>query len=155
VLKRMLDQKTPMSVLFVDQNRSFRRFVRSQGQPYREPRSIRELEADCSDLFGHWNSAGSISGIELSELDLADKKAAVHALFLSIGHFLRARTSTHPFYLVVDEGWDVMRADPVLVQKAFRENRKLNGAVIVITQSLEDFLRDENGQSIFQNAPIR
>jgi hypothetical protein len=41
------------------------------------------------------------------------------------------------------------------VQRAFREYRKLNGAVVAITQSLSDFLSTENGQSIFQNAPIR
>ena len=48
-----------------------------------------------------------------------------------------------------------MRHSPDLIQRAFREYRKLNGAVIAITQSLGDFLSDESGQSIFQNAPIR
>ncbi len=155
VLKRMIDQGCPMSVLFVDHNRSFRRIVRSKGEPYLEPRSVAELEAGVAGLFNHWREPGTLSGIELSDLDLTDKKAAIHSLLSRVETFLRYRDTTHPLYLVLDECWNFMRDEPVLVQRAFREFRKLNGAVIAITQSLHDFLTDESGQSIFQNAPIR
>ena len=88
-------------------------------------------------------------------MDLVEKKAAIHTLLSRFETFLRYRRSTHPVYLVLDECWNFMRDEPVLVQRAFREFRKLNGAVVAITQSLADFLTDESGQSIFQNAPIR
>ncbi|MCC7441306.1 MAG: hypothetical protein IT285_06725 [Bdellovibrionales bacterium] len=156
ILKRLLDENTPMSVLFVDHNRSFKRFVRARGAgAYLEPGSQDSLAAACRELRSRWNEAGSISGIELSDLDLADQKAGAHRLLSEVEAFLRSRTSTHPFYLVLDECWNLMRDNPVVVQRAFREYRKLNGAVVAITQSLSDFLTDESGQSIFQNAPIR
>jgi hypothetical protein len=56
---------------------------------------------------------------------------------------------------VLDECWNFLRDEPLLVQRAFREFRKLNGAAVAITQSLSDFLTDESGRSILQNAPVR
>jgi type IV secretory pathway VirB4 component len=96
-----------------------------------------------------------MTGIELSDLQLSEKKAATHEVLSRIESFLRARNTTHPIYIVLDECWNFMRDEPVLVQRAFREFRKLNGAAVAITQSLSDFLSDQSGQSIFQNAPIR
>ena len=155
VLKRLLSPETPMSVLFVDHNRSFRRLVRSVKGPYLEPQSLVELLQSWRPLENQWDTPLTLSGIELSDLPIREKKEAIHALLSQVESFLRQRDSLHPFYLVLDECWNFMRDEPVLVQRAFREFRKLNGAVVAITQSLGDFLSDESGQSIFQNAPIR
>ena len=155
VLKRMVEQGSPMSVLFVDHNRSFRRLIRNLGGKYCEPKTLDDLTADSSELFKHLNQVGTTVGIELSDLDLDEKKGAVHLLLSKIETFLRLRDTSHPVYIVLDECWNFLRDNPLLVQRAFREFRKLNGAVIAITQSLFDFLTDESGQSIFQNAPVR
>ncbi|MBY0472101.1 hypothetical protein K2X30_13120 [bacterium] len=155
VLKRMLEAGTPMSVLFVDHNRSFRRIVRSRNAPYIEPESLQECREQIERVFESLDSAGNMAGIELSDLNLAEKQLASRDLLGRFEAFLRKRTTTFPIYLVLDECWNFLRDEPVLVQRAFREFRKLNGAAVAITQSLADFLTDQSGQSIFQNAPIR
>lgn len=156
VLKRLLEsQETPMSVLFLDHNRSFRRFVNEFGGSYAEPESLKELAGRHKGVIHGLNQPGVVAGIELSDLPLSEKKKAAHFVLNQIEFFLKTRNTTHPVYLVLDECWNFMRDEPVMVQRAFREFRKLNGAAIAITQSLSDFLTDESGQSIFQNAPIR
>ncbi|MGK5088285.1 DUF87 domain-containing protein [Bdellovibrionota bacterium FG-2] len=153
MLQRMIEAKTPMSVLFLDHNRSFRRLVHSQGGVYLEPKKLSELI--LTPIFERLEYAGAMTGLELSDLSLTDKKEAARKVLHGIEHFLRNRRSIHPVYVVFDECWNFLRDEPVLVQRAFREFRKLNGAAIAITQSLTDFLRDESGSSVFQNAPIR
>lgn len=155
VLRRLIESGSPMSVLFVDHNRSFRRSVLSSGSRYFEPVNLAEVQKGVQSLLLGLNRAGATVGIELSDLALAEKKEAAYLLLSSVENFLRTRDSLHPVYLVLDECWNFLRDEPVLVQRAFREFRKLNGAVVAITQSLSDFLRDESGTSILQNAPIR
>lgn len=155
VLKRMVEAGTPMSVLFVDHHRSFQRLVRQAHGVYVEPQDLPDLESVLPVITATLNSPGVISGVELSDLSLSEKKTATHSLLSSIEAFLKKRRSTHPVYVVLDECWNFLRDEPILVQRAFREFRKLNGAAVAITQSLSDFLTDESGQSIFQNAPIR
>ncbi len=155
ILKRMIEDGVPMSVLFVDHNRSFRRLVKGSEGPYFEPRSMKEITGLTDPLFDILDRQGSMAGIELSDLNIDEKRAAAYELLSRIETFLRFRESTHTVYVVLDECWNFMRDEPVLVQRAFREFRKLNGATIAITQSLSDFLTDQSGQSIFQNAPIR
>ena len=155
VLRRMIAEGTPMSVLFIDHNRSFRRMVRSTGGHYLETDCPRTLQNQIHPLMHSLNKVGAISGVELSDFGITEKKEITHFLLSNVEQFLRTRDTTHPVYLVLDECWNFMRDEPVLVQRAFREFRKLNGAVIAITQSLSDFLADESGQSICQNAPIR
>ena len=154
-LKRLLDQGLRASVLFLDHNRSFRRLVRSTEYSYYEPSTPGLLSSYLDHLFLALEHPGAMVGLELSELSLSDKKAAAREVLLKVSEFLRKRQSTHVVYIVLDECWNFLRDEPALVQQAFREFRKLNGAAIAITQSLSDFLRDESGQSIVQNAPIR
>ena len=144
-----------MSVLFVDHNRSFRRVVKASGGSYFEPKSLTALMSDSAEMMSALNQPGQMVGIELSDLSLDEKKAGIGGLLSRVETFLRCRDTTYPVYLVLDECWNFLRDEPLLVQRAFREFRKLNGAAIAITQSLSDFLTDESGQSIFQNAPIR
>ena len=155
VLKRLIEQGTAMSVLFVDHNRSFRRVVRESGGRYFEPKTLTALMSDSAEMMAELNRQGSLVGIELSDLSLEEKKSGIGVLLSRVETFLRCRDTTYPVYLVLDECWNFLRDEPLLVQRAFREFRKLNGAAIAITQSLSDFLTDESGQSIFQNAPIR
>ncbi len=155
VLKRMRDEQVPMSALFVDHNRSFRRLIRSMKGAYLEPDHLQGLGVATDQCLAQLEEAGTFAGIELSDLGLDEKKEATHLLLSRVEHFLRHRKTAHPIYLVLDECWNFLRDEPVLVQRAFREFRKLNGAVIAITQSLSDFVTNSTGQSIFQNAPTR
>ncbi|MGE4108224.1 MAG: DUF87 domain-containing protein [Bacteriovoracia bacterium] len=155
ILKRLIESGEKISVLFVDHNRSFRRVITNLGFPYYEPNTLGDFEKQIGQLPTTWSNVKTFSGIELSDLDLSEKKLAIHLLLSRVETYLRTRNTLHPFYLVLDECWNFMRDEPVLVQRAFREFRKLNGAVIAITQSLGDFLSDTSGQSICQNAPVR
>jgi hypothetical protein len=155
VLRRTLRAGMSASVLFVDHNRSFRRVVRADQGSYLEPETLSYLEATFPSLLQELNRAGSVAGIELSDLVNGEKRGAAQFILSEVEAYLRRRGSTHPFYVVLDECWNFLRDEPVLVQRAFREFRKLNGAAVAITQSLSDFLSDESGRSILQNAPIR
>ena len=155
ILKRLLQSGRPMSVIFVDHGRSFRRVVRSSGGLFVEADCYSELEATLSGTLSSLNNSGTMAGIELSDLPFDQKKKAVALVLLEIEKFLKRRTSLHPVYVVLDECWNYIMSEPLLVQRAFREYRKLNGAVVAVTQSIGDFLTQETGQAIFQNAPIR
>ena len=155
VLKRMIESGTQMSVLFIDHNRSFRRLVRSSGQTYEEPQDLRNLSEPVNCALRGLNISGSMAGIELSDLNQVDKKQAIRIILSSLEEFLSSRETIHQVYVVLDECWNFLRDEPLLVQRAFREFRKLNGAAIAVTHSLSDFLTDESGQTILQNAPIR
>ena len=155
ILRRMIQAGNPMSVLFVDHNRSFRRVVNACTGAYFEPKTLESVGQAAVQLFDTLNLPGSMTGIELSDLTLDEKKIAGKDLLSKVELFLRHRDTTHPVYVVLDECWNFMRDNPVLVQRAFREFRKLNGAAVAITQSISDFITDESGQSILQNAPVR
>jgi len=155
VLRRLVQSGRPMSVLFVDHGRSFRRLVKKDRGSYLEPDCFSELEASVSGTLSSLNESGTITGIELSDLPIDQKKKAVALVLIEIEKFLKKRKSLHSVYIVLDECWNYIQSEPLLVQRAFREYRKLNGAVVAITQSIGDFLTQEVGQAIFQNAPIR
>jgi type IV secretory pathway VirB4 component len=151
VLKRLLDREK-ISVLFIDHNRSFKRVCRAFGAFYLEPENLNELKEFSLDPLDHPHV---MAGVELSELLLDEKKAAASYLLDAIENFLRRRQSNHILYVVLDECWNFLRDEPVRVQRAYREYRKLLGSVVSLSQSLSDFLLTQNGQSILQNAPIR
>ncbi|OFZ56273.1 MAG: hypothetical protein A2428_15540 [Bdellovibrionales bacterium RIFOXYC1_FULL_54_43] len=155
ILRRMADAGFPLSVLFIDHLRSFRRFVKWRGGLYLEPETRQQLSESIPQLLNPLNQVGTFQGVELSELYDSEKKDALKLLLGSIETFLKSRPSAHPVYFVMDECWSVLKDEPVLVQRAFREFRKLDGAAVAITQSLSDLLCDRNGQAIFQNSPIQ
>jgi type IV secretory pathway VirB4 component len=155
VLKRMIEGGENLSVLFLDHNRSFKRLVRGMGGEYLELSTTTSKREDVIDPVIALAEPGVVSGIELSDLDLDAKRDAVRCIFSHLESLLKSRDTTHPVYLVLDECWHFLRDEPALVQRAFREFRKLNGAVIAITQSLSDFVTSQTGQTIFQNAPVR
>lgn len=156
VLLRLIKAGNKISVLFIDHNRSFRRVTRGANRgDYLEPKSFEDLAGRLPDLVSSLGQVGTLAGVELSDLVTDEKRAAIRILLAEIEKWLRSRDTIHPVYIVLDECWNFMRDEPLLVQRAFREFRKLNGAAIAITQSLSDFLVDESGRAIFQNAPIR
>jgi hypothetical protein len=155
ILRRLLKEGRPMSVLFVDHGYSFRRVVRADGGEYVIPSSFSELEGVSSGTLSSLNRPGSVAGIELSDLPKNDKKRAVGFLLEAIERFLKTRSSIHPVYVVLDECRNYIMDEPRLVDRAFREYRKLNGAVVAITQSVGDFLDEEIGQAIFQNSHVK
>jgi type IV secretory pathway VirB4 component len=156
MLKRLIESGSNISVLFVDHNRSFKRLVRSLGGSYLEPEDFSELESSLSGLLSSLGQAQTLHGVELSELKFKDKERAFRLLLEEIETYLRKRKSLHPVYVVLDECWQFMQKEPELVQRAFREFRKLNGAAVAITQSIGDLVQDSSGsgQAIIQNAPI-
>lgn len=153
MFKRLLDQKQQISVIFIDHGRSYKRLCQKYGYSYVEPQTSKGLEetfsTDALDI------SGSMMGVELSDLLQSEKKEAASFLLEAIETFLKKRRSQHLVFVVIDESWNFLRDEPVRVQRAFREYRKLQGAVCALTQSLNDFLRTDNGQSILQNAAIR
>ncbi len=155
VLKRLLEAGEKISVFIIDHDRSFRRLVRNQNGPYLEPVSSSDIERSIVPSLEHLNSPGRLSGIELSDIPLGQKKEAIKTVLSQIYTFMRKRESSHVIYIVLDECANWMKLEPELVESAFREYRKLNGAVIAIAQSLFSFLTEQTGQSICQNAPIR
>jgi len=156
MLKRLIESGSKISVLFVDHNRSFKRLVRSLGGSYLEPEDFSELESSLSGILSSLGQVQTLHGVELSELNLRDKERAFKLLLEEIEAYLRRRRSLHPVYVVLDECWQFMQKEPELVQRAFREFRKLNGAAVAITQSIGDLVQDStgSGQAIIQNAPI-
>lgn len=151
VLKRLLEAGAPISVLFIDHNRSFKRLCLKYGQYYLEPQNLDSISLSFTPL----DRPGTLAGVELSDLLLSEKKEAAQRLLAQIEEYLRKRTSSHILYIVLDECWNFLRDEPVLVQRAYREYRKLRGAVVSLSHGLTDFLNTENGQSILQNAPLR
>jgi hypothetical protein len=154
-LLRLIQAGRPMSVLFVDHGRSFKRLVLSLSGAYIEPTSFEDMQGDLPLVLKAVDSPGRMAGIELSELPLREKQACAVEILRAIAEFLKARSSPHVLYVVIDECWKFLKDDRQGVQAAFREFRKADAAAIAITQSLEDFLSDETGQSIIQNASIR
>lgn len=113
-----------------------------------------ELKTAIPQLFEKLDQVGVLAGIELSELPLNEKKEAVVSLLSHTTEYLSQRGSEHVLYIVMDESWKFLKDDPQGVQQAFREFRKFDAAAVAITQSLKDFISDETGQSIIQNADI-
>lgn len=155
LLNRMATSGVPISALFIDHLRSYRRLVRSKGGIYLEPDSHSELGQKLDLLLNPLNQPGTFHGIELSDLSGPEKKLALRILLEGVESFLKHRPTHHLVYVVMDECWSVLKDEPTLVQRAFREFRKLDGGAVAITQSLSDLLKEENGQAIFQNSPIQ
>ncbi|MBI2712580.1 MAG: DUF87 domain-containing protein [Bdellovibrio sp.] len=154
VLWRMIKAKRKISVLFMDHKRSFKRLVNANAGMYLEPHSLDELKSEIPKLFARLDQVGVLAGIELSELPLNEKKEAAISLLSHTTEYLSQRGSAHVLYIVMDESWKFLKDDPQGVQQAFREFRKFDAAAVAITQSLRDFISDETGQSIIQNADI-
>lgn len=154
VLWRMVRAGRKISVLFMDHKRSFKRVVKATQGLYLEPLSLADLNQQLPLLFKQLDQKGVLAGIELSDLPLQEKKEAASNLLRFTTEYLSRRTSEHVLYIVMDESWKFLKDDPQGVQQAFREFRKFDAAAVAITQSLKDFMSDETGQSIIQNADI-
>lgn len=155
LMHRMREAQTPMSCIFIDYLRSYRRLVRSVNGIYLEPSTLSQLRQDLQNALKELEFNGQFSGIELSNLPEADRQEGAREVLCAIQYFLVMRTSAHPVYIVMDECWRLLKDEPALVQQLFRVCRKLDGAAVAITQSLVDLLKDESGEAIFQNAPIQ
>jgi len=154
VLWRLIQSGRPISVLFIDHKRSFKRLVKLNQGHYLEPNSYEQLESKTWGVLKELESPGILTGIELSDLPLADKQKAASYVLRSIAEFLNKRKSGHVLYVVMDECWKFLKHDPMGVQEAFREFRKFDAAAVAITQSIRDFISEEAGQAIVQNADI-
>ena len=155
ILRRLIQDKRPISVLFVDHGNSFKRVVKNDGGEYTTPCSFSELEAITSGALSRLNRTGSMVGIDLASIHPFDKSKSIGFLLSEIDQFLKRRKTHHIIYIVLDEARNYIAAQPALVAGAFAEYRKYNAGVIAITQSASDFLAEQVGQIIFQNSFIK
>jgi hypothetical protein len=151
-LLRLVESDASVAVLFMDHRRSFKRLTVKLGSHF-EPASLPELKESFNIRL--LDKPGAVVGVELVELLSDEKIEAAEFLLEEMERFLARRKSTHLVYLVIDECWSFLKEKPHLVQRAFREYRKLGGAMVAITHSIGDFLNTENGQVVLQTAPIR
>ncbi|MFQ5729268.1 MAG: type IV secretion system protein TraC [Waddliaceae bacterium] len=94
--------------------------------------------------------------IELEELkEKKDLQAAVLQLFiLSIANRVFLGDRKTPFFICIDEAWDLLRSKQtgVFIETLARRLRKYNGSLIVGTQSVEDFFATPGAQAAYQNS---
>lgn len=94
--------------------------------------------------------------IELEELKgKKDLQAAILQLFImDIANraFLGDRKT--PFYICIDEAWDLLRAPQTgeFIETLARRLRKYRGALIVGTQQIEDFFSTPGAKAAFENS---
>lgn len=94
--------------------------------------------------------------IELEELKgKKDLQAVVLQLFIMAitqQAFLGSRKT--PFYLCIDEAWDLLRGPQsgLFIETLARRLRKYNGALIIGTQSIEDFFTSPGAKAAFENS---
>lgn len=94
--------------------------------------------------------------IELEELkDKKDLQAVVMQLFiLSITNqaFLGDRKT--PFYICIDEAWDLLRGSQTgaFIETLARRLRKYNGSLVIGTQGIDDFFATPGAQAAFENS---
>jgi conjugal transfer ATP-binding protein TraC len=94
--------------------------------------------------------------IELEELkDKKDLQCVVMQLFImTIANqaFLGDRKT--PFYICIDEAWDLLRGKQtgVFIETLARRLRKYNGSLVIGTQSIEDFFVTPGAQAAFENS---
>jgi len=98
----------------------------------------------------------SLVVIELEELKgKKDLQAVILQLFImDIANkaFLGDRKT--PFYICIDEAWDLLRAPQTgeFIETLARRLRKYRGALIVGTQSIEDFFNSPGAKAAFENS---
>lgn len=112
--------------------------------------------------FGRWfngennlNFNNSFVVLELEELKLRPhlQKVVLLQLIAKVNREMYLTRGRKKLF-VIDEAWDLLD-DPVMakaMESGFRRARKADGAVMVVTQSLEDFCKSPNGRAIFSNA---
>ena len=94
--------------------------------------------------------------IELEELkNKPDLQTVVLQLFILIianKAFLGDRKT--PFFICIDEAWDLLRAKQTgpFIETLARRLRKYNGSLVIGTQSLEDFSTTPGAKTAFENS---
>ena len=94
--------------------------------------------------------------MEMEELkERKDLQAViVQIMILEITNRLYLGDRTQPTALVLDEAWDMLRGNQsgVFIETAARRLRKYRGALVVGTQSINDFYATPGAQAAFDNA---
>jgi conjugal transfer ATP-binding protein TraC len=94
--------------------------------------------------------------IELEELkSKPDLQAVVLQLFiLSIANRAFTGDRKRPFYICIDEAWDLLRSPQTgpFIETLARRLRKYNGSLVVGTQSVEDFFETAGARAAFENS---
>lgn len=94
--------------------------------------------------------------IELEELkDKKDLQSVVLQIFIMTitnQAFLGDRKT--PFYICIDEAWDLLRAQQAgsFIETLARRLRKYNGSLVVGTQSVDDFFATPGAKAAFDNS---
>ncbi|MCM0604477.1 MAG: DUF87 domain-containing protein [Xanthomonadaceae bacterium] len=155
MISELLKQDKKPSFLILDHHQGFKKFIESKSGIYLEPESIKQIPINLGNYLLPTYKPGTCVGIDFTLMPLEERQKTIRWLLTQIPIELKQRMASHTFYLVVDEAWSFLKDEPYLVQKTFREFRKLGGAVIAITQSLGDFISDQTGQAALQNSPTR
>lgn len=155
MITELLKLEKKPSFLVLDHHQGFKKFIESKSGTYLEPEFIKDVPARLGNYLLPTYKAGVCAGVDFTLMSPEERQKTIRWLLTQIPIELKQRLATHTFYLVVDEAWSFLKDEPYLVQKTFREYRKLGGAVIAITQSLGDFASDQTGQAALQNSPTR
>jgi conjugal transfer ATP-binding protein TraC len=94
--------------------------------------------------------------IELEELkEKKELQAVVIQLFImTITNQAFLGERKQPFYICIDEAWDLLRAPQtgVFIETLARRLRKYNGSLVIGTQSVDDFFAAPGAQAAFENS---
>lgn len=94
--------------------------------------------------------------IELEEIkDKKDLQAVVLQLFvLEISNHAFMGDRKTPFYICIDEAWDLLRSKQmgVFIETLARRLRKYHGSLVIGTQSIEDFFVTPGAHAAYQNS---
>ncbi len=102
------------------------------------------------------NFSNAMVLIELEELkEKRDLQAVVLQLFImsiTTQAFLGDRKT--PFYICIDEAWDLLRGKQSgpFIETLARRLRKYNGSLVIGTQSIEDFFSTPGAKAAFENS---
>lgn len=94
--------------------------------------------------------------MELEELKgKPDLQAVIfQTVILAVTHQMVTMGRKQPFYIIMDEAWDLLRGEQAgqFIEMLARRLRKYNGSLVVGTQNLSDFQSSPAAEAAFANA---
>jgi conjugal transfer ATP-binding protein TraC len=102
------------------------------------------------------NFSSAMVLVELEELknqkDLQSVALQIFMMNISSQVFLGDRTT--PFYICVDEAWDLLRGKQtgIFIETLARRLRKYRGSLVIGTQNIDDFFASEGARAAYENS---
>jgi conjugal transfer ATP-binding protein TraC len=116
------------------------------------------------DIFNTYSAIAPDASFVVLELgDLQNKptllKAVLFALMLHIEEEMYHSPRNQPKMVVIDEAWRLLAGDNKaaarFIEKGYRTARRHNGSFVTITQSIEDFLKNEEAKACWNCSDIK